>query len=133
MSEENVELVRKAFAGGPLAETAVAYWHPDIEYVEDPHLPGASSYEGREEVLQVWQSYLEVLGDEDETVVTVERVFDAGDRLVPFVRFRGRASASGVPFDHLWAYVVEVREERIAYFRAYHEPRAALDAAGLSE
>jgi hypothetical protein len=28
--------------------------------------------------------------------------------------------------------VVEVREERIAYLRAYYEPREALDAAGLS-
>ncbi len=132
MSRDNVELVRKAFSG-TLAGNAAAYWHPEIVYVEDPQLPGASSYEGRDEVLEAWQSYLEVLGDEDETVVTVEQVFDAGDRQVPFVRFRGQASASGVPFDHLWGYVVELREGRIAYLRAYYEPQAALKAAGLSE
>ena len=98
MSQENIELVRKAFAGN-LAETAMAYWHPEIEYAEDPRLPGASSYKGQ----------------------------------VPFVRFGGQASSSGIPFEHLWSYVVEVKEERIAYPRAYYEPRAALKAAGLSE
>jgi len=29
--------------------------------------------------------------------------------------------------------VVEVRGQRIAYFRAYYEPDEALEAAGLSE
>jgi ketosteroid isomerase-like protein len=131
MSQESVELVRKAFEGG-LAETAETYWHPQIEYVEDPRFPGASSYKGREAVLRCWQGYLDVLGDEGDITVTVERVFDAGERQVPFVRFRGHAPASGIPFAHLWAYVVEVREERIAYFRAYYEPRQALEAAGLA-
>jgi ketosteroid isomerase-like protein len=132
MSQESVELVRKAFEGG-LAETAETYWHPQIEYIEDPRFPGASSYRGREAVLRCWQGYLDVLGDEGDITVTVERVFDAGERQVPFVRFRGHAPASGIPFEHLWAYVVELREERIAYFRAYYEPREALEAAGLAE
>jgi ketosteroid isomerase-like protein len=66
-------------------------------------------------------------------VVTVERVFDAGERQVAFVRVKSRASSSGVPHEHLWGYVVEVRERRIGYFRAYYEPAQALEAVGLSE
>ena len=132
MSQENVELVRKAFGGG-LAETAQTYWHPQIEYVEDPRLPGAATYKGRDVVLRCWRGYLEVLGAEDDIAVTVEDVFDAGDRQVPLVRFRGQASTSRVPFDHVWGYVVEVREGRIAYLRAYYQPQDALEAAGLSE
>lgn len=131
MSQEDVELVRRAFAGS-LAETAKAYWHPEIEYWEDPRLPGASSYRGRDVVLRCWQGYLEVLGDEDDIAITVEDVFDAGDRQVPLVRFRGHGSTSGIPFEHLWGYVVEVRDGRIAYLRAYYEPEDALEAAGLS-
>jgi hypothetical protein len=65
---------------------------------------------------------MEALGDEDDIEVRVERVSDAGERLVPFVRFRGHARTSGAPFDHLWGYVVEVRDQRIAYLRAYYEP-----------
>jgi ketosteroid isomerase-like protein len=132
MSQENVELVRKAFEAD-LAEAAKTYWHSEIEYIEDPRLPGASSYKGRDVVLRCWRGYLEVLGAEDDIEVSVERVFDAGERQVPFVQFRGHASTSGIPFEHLWGYVVEVREERIAYVRAYYEPRDALEAAGLSE
>jgi hypothetical protein len=113
VSEENVELVRRAFQVGDLAKTAEAYWHPEIEYVEDPRLPGASSYNGRDAVVRCWRSYLDVLGDEDDIAITVEDVLDVGE--------------------HLWGYVVEVREERIAYLRAYYEPGEALEAAGLQD
>jgi ketosteroid isomerase-like protein len=56
-----------------------------------------------------------------------------GSAKVPLVRFRSKGSASGLPHEHLWAYVVEVREGRIAYFRAYYEPAEALEAVGLRE
>jgi len=76
---------------------------------------------------------MEALGREEDLAVSVERVFDAGEQQVPFVRVQSRASTSGVPHEHLWAYVVEVREERIVYFRAYYDPGEALEAAGLRE
>ena len=75
----------------------------------------------------------EALGRVEDLAVTVERVFDAGERQVPFVRVQSPASISGVPHEHLWGYVVEVREERIVYFRAYYEPGEVLEAAGLEE
>ena len=136
MSQENVEIVRNAFEGAGvrgLQETAETYWHPEIEYVEDPRWPGASRYKGRDAVLRCVQGYMEALGREEDLDVTVERVLDAGERQVPFVRVKGRASASGAPHEHLWGYVVEVRDGLIAYFRAYYEPSEALEAAGLTE
>lgn len=131
MSQEELELVRNAFGaagGGDLQEAAETYWDPDVEYVEDPQWPGASRYKGREAVLACFRSYAEALGPIEGAAVTVERVIDAGERLVPFVRFSGR-SPSGVPHEHLWAYVVEARDGRITYFRAYYEPAEALQAA----
>ena len=135
MSQENVEIVRRAFdgAGTGLRKAAETYWHPEVEYVEDPRWPGASTYRGRDAVVRCFESYMEALGREEDIVVTVERVLDAGARQVPFVRVRGYAATSGVPHDHLWGYVVEVRERRIIYFRAYHDPADALEAVGLSE
>ena len=123
----------KAFGARDLQETAEIYWHPQVEYVEDPRWPGASTYVGRDAVLRCFQNYLEALGREEDFANKVERVFDAGERQVAFVRIQSRASTSGVPHEHLWAYVVEVREERIVYFRAYYEPGQALEAAGLRE
>ena len=135
MSQENLELVRNAFeATGVrgLEETAEAYWHPDIEYVEDPRWPGALRYQGRDAVLHCFPGYTEALGPDEDVAVAVERVFDAGDRQVVFARVRGR-STSGVPHEHLWGYVVDAREGRIVYFRAYYAPEEALEAAGLGE
>jgi ketosteroid isomerase-like protein len=131
MSRQDTDLVRKAFEGD-LVTTARAYWHPEIEYTEDPRFPGASSYKGRDEVVRVFQSYTEILGDEDDIAVSVEDVVDAGERQVPIVRFKGSTRTSGIPFEHLWGYVVEVRDERIVSFRAYYEPREALEAVGVS-
>jgi ketosteroid isomerase-like protein len=136
MSQENVEIVRRAFEGAGargLDETAQSYWHPEIRYVEDPRWPGASTYEGRDAVLNCFKRYAEGLGHVEDFAVTVERVFDAGARQVPFVRVQGRASASGLPHEHLWGYVVEISEGRMIYFRAYYEPGEALEAVGLSE
>jgi ketosteroid isomerase-like protein len=135
MSEESVELVRNAFERAGvrnMAEVARTYWHPDIVYVEDPRWPGAAQYQGRDAVLRCFQDYMEALGPAGDGGVSVERVFDAGERQVVFVHFRGR-SASGVPHEHLWAYVVKLKDRRVVYFRAYYEPEEALEAAGLRE
>src|SRR4029450_11842673 len=61
MSREAVEVVRNAFEGGSergLQETAETYWHPEIEYEEDPRWPGASRYKGRDAVLRCFQAYM---------------------------------------------------------------------------
>src|SRR4029453_5057062 len=134
MSREAVEVVRNAFEGGAargLQETAETYWHPEIEYEEDPRWPGASRYKGRDAVLRCFQAYMQALGREEDLTVTVERVFDAGERQVPFVRVRG-TSTPGVPHEHLWGHVVEVKEGLIAYFRAYYWPWDALEATELA-
>jgi ketosteroid isomerase-like protein len=134
MSREAVEVVRNAFERGAargLQETAETYWHPEVEYEEDPRWPGASRYKGRDAVLRCFQEYMKALGREEDLTVTVERVFDAGERQVPFVRVQG-TSTTGVPHEHLWGYVVEVKEGLIAYFRAYYWPWDALEATGLA-
>jgi ketosteroid isomerase-like protein len=137
MSQENVEIVRASFELGAnegLDALAERYWDATIEYCEDPRWPGASTYRGREAVVQCFRDYFEALGAEDVTNIAVERVLDASDRgVVAFVRFSGRASASGLPHEHLWGYVVKVEGERIVYFRAYYEPTEALEAVGLSD
>jgi hypothetical protein len=113
MSQENVEVVRRAFDGAEtrsIEQTAETFWHPDITYVEDPRWPGASTYKGRDAALRCFKQYMEALGREEDFVLRVERVLDAGARQVPFVRIGSRASASGLPHEHLWGYVVEVED-----------------------
>jgi ketosteroid isomerase-like protein len=136
MPQKNVEIVRSAFDGvadRSLDDTAETFWHSEITYVEDPRWPGASTYRGRDAVLRCFKGYTESLGREEDFVVTVERVLDAGARQVALVRFQSRASASGLPHEHLWAFVVEVEDGRLMHFRAYYEPAEALEAVALAE
>jgi ketosteroid isomerase-like protein len=104
------------------------WWHPEIEYVEDPKWPGSSEFRGREEVLRVWNSYLEVF----RTVrMEVQEVFEADDGVVAVVRVNGISKGADVPFDHVWAYLCRVRDGKLAYQRAYWDPEEALSAAGV--
>jgi ketosteroid isomerase-like protein len=42
----------------------------------------------------------------------------------------GASTGNEVPFDHLWAYAVRVRDGRVAWFRAYFDADEALAAGG---
>ena len=104
------------------------WWHAEMEYVEDPKWPGSSVYRGREEVLRVWNSYLDVF----RTVrMEVEDIIDAGDEVVAVVRVSGVSTGADVPFEHLWAYVCRLRDGKLAYQRAYWDPDEALSDAGV--
>jgi ketosteroid isomerase-like protein len=128
VSRGDPAIIRSAFEAGSLREAAQKYWHPDIEYVEDPRWPGASRYRGRDSVVSCFEGYMDALGG--EVAVVVEQIRAAGKRQVAFVRFEGQ-SPSGLPHEHLWAYIVELRDGLIAYLRAYYEPDDALEAAGV--
>src|SRR3712207_5815582 len=116
MSRENVELVRRAFEAFATRGLDVfedEYFDPDVEYIEDPLWPGASSYKGREAVAASFRGYTEALGSEGEWSITVERVEDGGgNRLAAFVRFASQGTASGAPHEHVWGYALEVQHGR---------------------
>jgi ketosteroid isomerase-like protein len=135
MSAADVQFLRQMFdeLGRDVSPTDLSavepWWHSEIEYSEDPKWPGSSSFQGREEVLRVWNSYLEVF----RTVrMEVQDVIDAGDEAVALVRVSGISKGADVPFDHVWAYVCRIRDGKLAYQRAYWEPDEALVDAGVS-
>jgi ketosteroid isomerase-like protein len=133
MSQENVEIVRRAWELG-LDAAAERYLDASIEFHEDPQWPGASSYRGREAVVQCFKGYVEALalGEEDAVSISVEQVLDASERgVVAIIRYSGKAP-SGVPYEHQWGYVFRVEDRRIVYLRGYYDPAEALEAVGLS-
>jgi ketosteroid isomerase-like protein len=54
MSQENVEVVKAAFARGSRGDFdgLLALFHPRVEWVEDPRVPGAITRRGHAEVKQ---------------------------------------------------------------------------------
>jgi len=105
-------------------------WDPEIEYEEDPKWPGSGRYRGREQVVRAWLDYIEILG-RDVRAELVD-VLDGQGTVVVLLRIFGESAGERVPFDNVWGYHCELRDGRLARFRAYFDSDEALAAAGVS-
>jgi ketosteroid isomerase-like protein len=70
--------------------------------------------------------------------IELERIVDAGDRLVSIHRLRTRARHTGIEFDSRdedggLAYLWTLRDGKIVHLRAFVDPDEALEAVGLRE
>jgi ketosteroid isomerase-like protein len=140
MSEENVELVKRAYEAlaehDPLGDWSWfldEFAHDDLEL--RPAATGideGSSYKGREGWLQFWRDYSaawdEVRYDPDSF-----EFFDAGDQVVAFVRVVGKGKASGIEVAQEEAHLWTVRDGKVLLGVAYVNRADALRDAGLSE
>ena len=130
MSEENVEIVRKAIAYeyygvGDSAEAEAIF---DPQVVLNPIDEAASSgFDAMRADMERWASAF------DELKVTVEEIIDAGDQVVVVAHHQGRGRASGVEVDTRFYEVYTVREGKVSRVDEFAERREALEAAGLSE
>jgi ketosteroid isomerase-like protein len=105
------------------------YWHPEITYEEDPQWPGSGTYRGKDEVAEAFEAYVEIFSAGE---ITVEDLVEVGDQLVALIRFNVVSAGGDVPIDHVWGYVCEARDGKLAYLRAYWDPEEALADAGAS-
>ena len=139
MSEENVEIVRRAFEefkaglarGDPGAPFDLGLNAPDAEWVLPPGTPGMREvYRGREGFLEFIRTWTE----DFDWAIDLERVIDAGEhRVVALFHQRGTGKASGVPVEWHMGLVYELRDGRIQRMTNFLDPAKALEAAGLSE
>jgi ketosteroid isomerase-like protein len=134
MSQENVEIVRRAMAARwdhsqPDFETVNALYHADHVLTTDWGAVERKTYRGARghgeataDMNAAWQDWRQ----------EVERVLDAGENgVVVLVRLRARGRESGAPVDRRWAMVVKLRDGKIAASHAFIEPSDALKAVGL--
>jgi ketosteroid isomerase-like protein len=146
MSQENVETLR-AFIGTWSREWTLETWQrgevmdmsfvdPDVIY-EDAVLPDhiGEAYRGHEGWLRAAKTWAESF---EWLRIELERIVDAGDRLVSIHRIRTRARYTGIEFDSRdggggLAYLWTLRRGKIVHLRAFVDPDEALEAAGLSE
>jgi ketosteroid isomerase-like protein len=130
MSEENVEVVRKAIAYeyhgvGDRAE-AEAIFDPDV--VLNPIDEGPSH--GPDEMRYDWERWASAF---EELRVTFEEIMDAGDQVVVVAHHEGRGQGSGIEVDARFYEVYTLREGKVSRVDEYTEREEALEAAGLSE
>ena len=133
MSEENVEIVRRAFEvlNRRDTEAALPYIDPEVE-LHSAIIGGAegNTYRGHEGFRR-WMaesdaSFAELRGE-------VEEWRDLGDDVLQIGRVHARGRESGVEIDSPMAWLVTLRGGRIVHARGYLDPQEALEAAGLRE
>jgi ketosteroid isomerase-like protein len=130
---EDVELVRSAFEAWNRGDidgfTALA--SEDIAWLEVSGRPegGSSERFGRdrmrhalESLFDAWESYR----------IEVERIEEAGERVLAVVREVAKGRASGVEIDGRWGYLVTVENGLIVRTEAYRDAGQALRVAGLA-
>jgi ketosteroid isomerase-like protein len=144
MSQENVEAVRRAFeifnryreTDLTLAERDAAFdafaelATEDFEYVEPAEWPGAGVHRGLDQYRQVLEGFFEALS---QMTAEIEDTFDAGDRVVVFVRWRARGTSSGAELEMRPGQVFTLRHGKIAKQEVFLDRDQALQVAGVSE
>ena len=131
MSQENVEIVRRAFEAYERGDLAgmLKDAHPDqIIYRADPD---GLTYHGPEGFLQAFADWVEGF---EEFSVTPEEFIDANDSQV-IVRVHQRAvgSESSAPVEGDFWFVHTIRGGKIVRLDMYARKAQALEAAGLRE
>jgi ketosteroid isomerase-like protein len=129
MSQENVEIVRRAFEyeiSGRGSVEGLACFDRDVVMnpVEESPSYGVNAIRDN---FEHWQ------GAWEELEVTVEETIDAGDRVVLSAHHRGRGRGSGIKVDARFYEVYTLREGKIVRVDEFTERAEALEAAGLSE
>jgi ketosteroid isomerase-like protein len=131
MSQENVEIVRRAIAVySRTDEPPEDFFDSEIEVWESPELPGELAGKGLGNLVRANENLLESF---EEWAIEPERFFDLGERVLVFVRFRARGKGSGVQVDAPLAYLFALRDGKVIEWGLFGDRSKALEAVGLSE
>ena len=131
MSQENVEVVRRAVDAYNAGEILWELIDPEVEWVIDPVAFTAGTYRGHEGLRSLFSVLAEAF---DRVQFDFDRYLDAGDVVVALGRSKVHGERSGVTTGQPLGYVFRVRDGRIVAARAYADrPEEALEAVGLRE
>ena len=134
MSQENVEIVRKAFTASDQGdiEAVLRLCDEDIVITQPPELPGAPAvqhgHRGVVEAFAIWPEQWEGYR------IEILKIADApGDKVFVTTRTRGRGKQSGVEVHMEFSFVFTIREAKISVWQLFMREDQALEAAGLSD
>jgi uncharacterized protein len=133
MSQENVEMVRRAYEAYSQGniDGAVADFAPDCRYTAAGIIPDRTGVfhgpEGYKEFIG-W-----VRGEFDDVQAEVDELIDAGDTVVVESTLRGRGRQSGAETKFTFWQVWTMENGKFARGRGFASRAEALEAAGLSE
>jgi ketosteroid isomerase-like protein len=138
MSQENIDVIRRAFAVANAGDTeameptAGERYHPDAEARDLQPAPGAPEVmRGREAIVAVWKQWLDAL---DHWRIEVHQFIDADPWVVCDVQWHATGKGSGISIDWRVAEAHRFRDGKIACsLFGFADVAAALEAIELSE
>jgi uncharacterized protein len=132
MSQENVEIVRDAYARYNAGERIpeLWFWHPDAEYHAAREDPDSAVHRGIDAIRKQFASWHEAYPDLKVEILEAE---GKGDQVFLWIRFVGHGAASGIPLEMELAHLYTLRDGKAARVVEYMDRNEALEAAGLQE
>ena len=132
MNAGRLEVVRRSYESFNASDLTAALdlLDPDIEwhtYIVPG--PGGGVYRGHDGVRELWAEAKRIFGDFRNVP---EEMFDAGDRVVTFVRVEGVGAMSGVAVQARIAHLMTFRGEKVVKVQSFEDRDEALRAAGLA-
>jgi ketosteroid isomerase-like protein len=133
MSEENVEIVRNAFAAYERGDMEAVLRLADEDIViTQPSVPGIPAQQhGHRGVLEAFAIWPEQWNDFRVEILKIDAA-PAG-KVIATVRNRGRGKQSGIEVDMEFSFVLTIRDAKVTEWQLFVQEDEALEAAGLSE
>ncbi len=130
MSEENVEIVRRAYDALSQRDfnTFRALHDPDVELT--PLRPEGATYRGHDGVRRYWDELFDVFPDFN---VEIDDVREVGDLMLISAHIRGHGMGSDVPSSNRYGNSASSVPGGSLWWRSFPSRSEALEAAGLSE
>jgi ketosteroid isomerase-like protein len=127
MSQENVEIVRRAFAAWAEDQTFdPAFWAEDMQWQAASEELDPGIARGRQVAQKAVAKWFETVGPGH---AALERIADVGDDVLVFGRWYPEGSLVGLPA----YYIVTVVDGKIARVQVFRHRDQAFEAVGLSE
>jgi ketosteroid isomerase-like protein len=131
MSQENVEIVRRAWEAAERRDTEVVFalYDPDIVW-QSHYGPVSGTYHGHEGVRQFFHEWTEAL---ESFRAHAEEFIDAGDSVVVCAMVWARGRGSGVEAEMPQGFLYTVKDGLVTRIEIFEGKERALAAAGLGE
>ena len=134
MSQENVDLVRSAYAHYNEGdwEGARNVYHPEVIWDLSTYegWPDTTEICGADAVIDWLREWASIYSD---YYSKIDQILDSGDQVVVLARLGGRKRDSTEFAEMGWAHVITVRDDKIVRVQNYSDRRKALEAVGLPE
>ena len=140
MSQENVEIVRAAFAawnarpGEPDLAAVFARFHPELVYHPRADEPDPSPHVGRDAYERLTSGFVDSFS---KVTFEVLELIDAGDHVITstvlHAVLHGQGSASGAGVSDTYVFVYKLRDGLVAEGWEYRTKQEALETLALSE